>query len=142
MSSCACSAAVITISRGERSLLLLAEEALDEPLFEREEDPPDDFLPLLLDLDSATANHLVVVWVIHVRKGHGFVGRTLPGDRQPLQQFAFRALTLVLADRSVLVIDLELHELTLDVVFVVQPAVGFLGELLRHPDGPADRGER
>ena len=25
---------------------------------------------------------------------------------------------------------------------VVPEAVGFLGELLRHPDGPADRGER
>src|SRR3954468_836509 len=108
ISSCTCSTASITTSRGLRLLL-------------RE-------LLRLFDFDSATVDHLVV----------GFLGAGAR-HRQALEQVAFHPLPLLGPDDAVLLVDLELHELALDVVLVVELAVGFVGDLLGHPGRAAHR---
>src|SRR3954470_13585164 len=85
----------------------------------------------LFDLDSATVDHLVV----------GFLGAR-PRDGQPVEQVALHPLPLLRPDHAVLLIDLELHELALDVVLVVELTIGLLADLLRHPCGAAHRRQR
>src|SRR4051812_30690355 len=84
----------------------------------------------LFDFDSAPVDHLVV----------GFLGA---GARhgQPVEEVALHALALLGPDDAVLLVDLELDELALDVVLVVELAVGLLGHLLGPPGRAAHGGE-
>src|SRR3954463_12849326 len=84
----------------------------------------------LLDFDSATVDPLVV----------GVLGAG-PRHLKPVEQVALHPLALLGPDDAVLLVDLELDELALDVVLVVELAVGLLGPLLGPPRGAAYGGE-
>src|SRR5436190_109446 len=148
MSSCACSSALTTTSRAEpvpfrpRPLERppRGERPPRDPLLEDEE--PDERLPVPFAFESATLDHLVVVEFmpgegrLRLRRG------PLPRDGQALEQLALPVLLLLLGDQPVLPLELELHQLPLDVLLVVELPVGFLGDLLGHPRSSAHGRQR
>jgi hypothetical protein len=117
---------------------------LDEPF---EVDEPFDlldepFLLLLFDFVSATFMHLVFAGIGRDQVGFGFLRGTLAGDREAVEELALQALALLVGDRALVVVELQLQELPFDVVLVVEAAVGLVGDLLGDPGGPPHRGER
>jgi hypothetical protein len=109
-------------------LLPLREEAARE-----RPEPEEPFLELPFDFASATFIHLVVACVVGMCLELGFLGGALARHGKPVEEVALYPLPLLVPDRSAHVVHLELQELALDVVLVVELAVGLVRDLLGHP---------
>src|SRR5690349_1420229 len=130
--SAACSSALTTTSRADevpfRPLERRPEEEPDDLLEDEPddlfEDDPDDRLLVPFAFESATLDHLVVVEFVPGEASLGLLGGALARDREALEQVALPMFLLRLGDQSVLPLELELHELALDVVLVVELPIG------------------
>jgi hypothetical protein len=110
---------------------------LDEPL-ERDELR----LRLLFDFVSATFMHLVFAGIVREQVHLVLLRAALPRHRQAVEELSLEPVALLVGNRAVGVVELDLQQLALDVVLVVEAPVGLVGDLLGNPGRAADWGKR